>query len=144
MSLSEAWEILDGNDDFNNYVVVGYLRATNNFGCLGVQCHVMTSYDNRVVSRLYHNNKEWKSIINLLHTISKWILISVIVTNQRTTVTQNLNTLCTQRLESIYIFSKDISGTYMWSAMTEYSVISGQLHIIPSCRYALKFDFSGE
>ena len=40
--------------------------------------------------------------------------------------------------------SKGLSGTYMWSDMTEYLVVSEQLHIIHSRRYSLKFDVPGQ
>ena len=40
-------------------------------------------------------------------------------------------------------FSKGLSGTYMWSSLTDSSWIVGQLRIIPSHRYDLKFDVPG-
>ena len=50
-------KILDGYDKFNTYVIVGSLRATTNFRRSDVRHHVMTSEASRLVSRLYHNNK---------------------------------------------------------------------------------------
>ena len=48
-------EILVGYDDFITYFVVESLRATTNFGCLGV-LRCMTLKYIRVVGRLYHSN----------------------------------------------------------------------------------------
>ena len=50
-------KILDGYDNFNTYVVIGCFRATTDFGCPGIQCHVMTLEDSIVVSKISHNNK---------------------------------------------------------------------------------------
>ena len=50
-------KILNGYEDFNIYVVVGSLRATNNSGRLDEQHHVMTLEYGRVVSSIFHNNK---------------------------------------------------------------------------------------
>ena len=40
--------------------------------------------------------------------------------------------------------SKGLAGPYMWSALTESLVVSGQLRIITSRRYDLKFDVTGQ
>ena len=94
-------KILDGYYNFNTYVVLGSLSTTTNFGRTYVQYHVMTSEASRVVSIIYHNNKEYDSIINPLCTISTNILQKSVVTNRTTTVSNNLNPLCTQISESI-------------------------------------------
>ena len=96
-------KILNGYDDFNTYFVVGSLRARTNFGCLDIWRHVVTLEASKVVSRLSHNNKEYDSIINPLLTVFSWILRTVIVTNQKTTVIQNSKNLCTQRSWSIVL-----------------------------------------
>ena len=57
--------ILDENDDFNTYVVVGSLRAATNFERLEVRRHVMTLEASRVVSRIYHNNEN-TAVLSLL------------------------------------------------------------------------------
>ena len=61
-------KILDGYDDFNNYVVVVSLRATNNFGRLDVRRHVMTLEASRVVCRLSHNSKNTTVLSDLFVT----------------------------------------------------------------------------
>ena len=86
-------KILDGYDGFNTYVFLGSLRATTNFGPLDVQHYVMNLEYSRVVSRLYHNNKEYNSIINPIPNVSTRILQTIIVINRKTTVSQNSNTL---------------------------------------------------
>ena len=50
-------KILDGYDNFNPYIFVISLRATTNFGFLDVWRHIMTPEASRVVSRIYHHNK---------------------------------------------------------------------------------------
>ena len=37
-----------------------------------------------------------------------------------------------------------LDGPYMWSDLTEYSGFSGQLRIITSRKYVLKFDVIGQ
>ena len=58
--------ILDDNDDFNTYVVVGSLRAATNFERLEVRRHVMTLEASRVVSRIYHNNNNNNTVLSTL------------------------------------------------------------------------------
>ena len=58
-------KLLDDYDDFNNYVIVGSLRATTNFGGLDVPPHVMTLEASRVVSRLSHNNNNTAVLSNI-------------------------------------------------------------------------------
>ena len=50
-------KVLDGYDKFINYVVVGSLKATNNFERLDVRRRMMTSEASVVVSSISHNNK---------------------------------------------------------------------------------------
>ena len=40
--------------------------------------------------------------------------------------------------------SKGLAGSYMWSYLTEYRVLSGQLCIITYCIYTLKLDVPGQ
>ena len=49
-------EILDGYNDFRNYVVVGSLKATTNFGRSNVH-HIFLSEASKVVSRIHYNDK---------------------------------------------------------------------------------------
>ena len=56
---------LDGYDNFSNYLVVGSLRDTNNFGRLDVWRCMMILKAIRVVSRLSHNNNN-KRVLSTL------------------------------------------------------------------------------
>ena len=40
--------------------------------------------------------------------------------------------------------SKCLSGPYMWSDLTGFSVVSGNLRIVLSFRYDLKLDITGQ
>ena len=80
---------LDGYDDFNTYVVVGSLTATNNFGRLDVQRYAITLEARRVVIRLFHNNNNTTVLSTLFIPYLCESYEKIIVTNQITKVSQN-------------------------------------------------------
>ena len=68
--LTRHEKILDEYEKFNTYVIVKSLGGNTTFGRSDVRGRVMTLEASILVSRLYHNNKEYGSIINPIFTLS--------------------------------------------------------------------------
>ena len=90
-------KILHGFNDFRTYIVLGSLKDPTIFLCTSL----MIFLPSRVLSRLFYNNNNTTVSSTSLVLYIRKSYRAVIITYQTTTLSHNLNPLCTEQLESI-------------------------------------------